>query len=239
MDAVLRVKALTKSYKEHQVLRGVDMELPRGSIYGLVGRNGAGKTTLIRLICGLQRPDGGCYELFGEKNDSRGIVPVRRKTGAVVEVPSIYQELSAEDNLRAQYKVLGRKEIETIPALLALVDLEGTGKKKAKDFSLGMRQRLGIAMALAGEPEFLILDEPTNGLDPQGIIEVRELLRTLNREKGITLLISSHLLSELSRLATHYGFLEDGKILRQVTADKVGEDLESYYMDVVGGGKHE
>lgn len=157
----------------------------------------------------------------------------------MVEVPSLYRELSAEDNLKAQYKLLGRKDLETVPELLRQVDLEGTGKKKVKDFSLGMKQRLGIAMALAGEPEFLILDEPTNGLDPQGIIEVRELLRALNREKGITLLISSHLLSELSRLATHYGFLEDGKILRQVTADKVGEDLESYYMDVVGDGKHE
>lgn len=239
MDAVLRVRELTKSFKGHQVLRGVNMEIPKGSIYGLVGRNGAGKTTLIRLICGLQKPDGGEYGLFGEKNESQAIVKVRRRTGAVVEAPSLYQELSAEDNLKVQYKLLGRTDLETIPEILRQVDLEGTGKKKVKDFSLGMKQRLGIAIALAGEPEFLILDEPTNGLDPQGIIEVRELLRALNQERGITLLISSHLLSELSRLATHYGFLEDGKILRQVPADKVGEDLESYYMDVVGGGKHE
>lgn len=239
MDAVLRVRELTKSFKGHQVLRGVNMGIPKGSIYGLVGRNGAGKTTLIRLICGLQKPDVGEYDLFGEKNESQAIVKVRRRTGAVVEAPSLYQELSAEDNLKMQYKVLGRKDLETIPELLRQVELEGTGKKKVKDFSLGMKQRLGIAIALAGEPEFLILDEPTNGLDPQGIIEVRELLRALNQERGITLLISSHLLSELSRLATHYGFLEDGKILRQVTADEVGEDLESYYMGIVGGGKHE
>lgn len=239
MDAVLRVRELTKSFKGHQVLRGVSMEIPKGSIYGLVGRNGAGKTTLIRLICGLQKPDRGEYDLFGEKNESQAIVKVRRRTGVVVEAPSLYQELSAEDNLKVQYKLLGRKDLETIPEILRQVDLEGTGKKKVKDFSLGMKQRLGIAIALAGEPEFLILDEPTNGLDPQGIIEVRELLRALNQERGITLLISSHLLSELSRLATHYGFLEDGKILRQVTADEVGEDLESYYMGIVGGGKHE
>ena len=156
-----------------------------------------------------------------------------------MEAPSLYQELTAEENLKVQYKVLGRKDFESISKLLKQVDLEGIGKKKVKDFSLGMRQRLGIAIALAGEPEFLILDEPTNGLDPQGIIEMRELLKKLNQEEGITLLISSHLLSELSRLATHYGFLENGRILRQVTADTVGEDLESYYMDVVGGGKHE
>ncbi|MBO5035271.1 MAG: ATP-binding cassette domain-containing protein, partial [Oscillospiraceae bacterium] len=160
MDAVLRVRELTKSFKGHQVLRGVSMEIPKGSIYGLVGRNGAGKTTLIRLICGLQKPDGGEYDLFGEKNESQAIVEVRRRTGAVVEVPSLYQELSAEDNLKAQYKLLGRKDLETVPELLRQVDLEGTGKKKVKDFSLGMKQRLGIAIALAGEPEFLILDEP-------------------------------------------------------------------------------
>ncbi len=239
MDAVLRVNGLTKRYKDHSVLKGVTMEISRGSIYGLVGCNGAGKTTLIRLICGLQRPDGGSYELFGENNDGPKIILARRGVGAVVEAPSLYQELTAEENLKVQYKVLGRKDFESISKLLKQVDLEGTGKKKVKDFSLGMRQRLGIAIALAGEPEFLILDEPTNGLDPQGMIEMREFLKKLNQEEGITLLISSHLLSELSRLATHYGFLENGRILRQVTADIVGEDLESYYMDVVGGGKHE
>ena len=238
MEAVLRIEALTKSYKDHPVLKGVDMEIPKGAIYGLVGRNGAGKTTLIRLICGLQRPDGGSCELFGVKQEGRERAGLWRKLGAVVEAPALYQELTAEENLTVQYKALGRGDFDSIPALLRTVDLEGTGKKKVKDFSLGMRQRLGIALAMAGEPEFLILDEPTNGLDPQGIIEMRELLQKLNREKGITLLISSHLLSELSRLATHYGFLEDGRIVRQVAAGEVGEDLEGYYMDVVGGGRH-
>lgn len=237
MDAVLRTEALTKSYKGHPVLKGVDMEIPEGAIYGLVGRNGAGKTTLIRLICGLQRPTSGSYTLWGVPGDSDKAPRARRRMGAVVETPALYQELTAEENLTAQYKVLGRRDFESIPALLRTVDLEGTGKKKVRDFSLGMRQRLGIALALAGEPEFLILDEPTNGLDPQGIIEMRELLGALNREKGITLLISSHLLSELSRLATHYGFLEDGRIVRQVAAGEVGENLEGYYMDVVGGGQ--
>lgn len=239
MDAVLRVSGLRKSYKAHEVLRGVDMEIPKGAIYGLVGRNGAGKTTLIRLICGLQRPDGGEYALFGESCDSPQTVAVRKKVGAVVETPSLYQELTAEENLKTQYKVLGRKDLDSISPLLKLVDLEGTGKKKVRDFSLGMKQRLGIAVALAGEPDFLILDEPTNGLDPQGIIEMRELIKGLNRDKGITFLISSHLLSELSRLATHYGFLEGGKIVRQVSADEVGEDLEGYYMNLVGGGAHD
>lgn len=239
MDAVLSTKALTKSYKAHEVLKGVDMEILQGTIYGLVGRNGAGKTTLIRLISGLQRPDGGEYRLYGVKNDSPEILAIRRRMNAVVEAPALYQDMTGEENLKVQYQMLGRKDFETIPKALKLVELENTGKKKVRDYSLGMKQRLGITMALAGNPEFLILDEPTNGLDPQGIIEVRELVKKLNREREITFLISSHLLSELSRLATHYGFLEDGKIVRQVSAAEVGDDLERYYMDIVGGGKHE
>ena len=241
MDAVLRVRGLRKSYKAHEVLRGVDMEIPKGAIYGLVGRNGAGKTTLIRLICGLQKPDGGEYSLFEEKNDSPGIVAVRRRVGAVVETPSIYQDLTAKENLHQQYLVLGRRDFGTIPALLALVDLADTGKKKVKDFSLGMKQRLGIAVALAGEPEFLVLDEPTNGLDPQGIIEMRELLIKLNRERNITVLISSHILDELSRLATHYGFLDKGRMVKEIFAEELPaeEHLEDYFMDLIGGGRHD
>lgn len=181
----------------------------------------AGKTTLIRLICGLQKPTSGEYTIYGEKYTSPNILKVRRRMGAVVETPSIYQDLTAEDNLREQYVVLGRPSYDGIKGLLELVGLSDTGKKKVKNFSLGMRQRLGIAIALAGNPDFLVLDEPINGLDPQGIIEIRELILKLNREYRITVLISSHILDELSRLATHYGFIDSGRIVKEITAKEL------------------
>lgn len=222
MDYVLTTNALSKSYGQFKALDGLSMKIPRGSIYGLVGKNGAGKTTLIRLICGLQHPSGGSYTLFGQST-SGGIERSRRRMGAVVETPSIYTDMTAEDNLKIQYRVLGLPSFDGIPELLKLVGLEDTGKKKAGKFSLGMRQRLGIAVALAGNPDFLVLDEPVNGLDPQGIIEVRELLLKLNRERQITVLISSHILDELSRLATHYGVIDSGHMVREISA----EDLEA------------
>lgn len=223
MEYVLETKGLQKKYGSLTVLNNVNMHIPRGAIYGFVGKNGAGKTTLIRLICGLQFPTSGEYTLLGISNVSNEIMKSRKRMGAVVETPSVYLEMSAEDNLKEQYRILGLPSFETIPELLQLVRLEGTGKKKAKNFSLGMRQRLGIAVALAGNPDFLVLDEPANGLDPEGIIEMRELILKLNREKGITVLISSHILDELSRLATHYGFIDHGSILREISA----EDLEA------------
>ena len=241
MDYILTASSLWKSYKGFHALSGLNMRVPRGAVYGLVGRNGAGKTTLIRLICGLQAPTSGNYTLFGLDSQSREIQKARRRMGAVVETPSIYQDLTAEENLRQQYMVLGRRDFETISALLELVDLAGTGRKKVKNFSLGMKQRLGIAVALAGDPDFLVLDEPVNGLDPQGIIEMRRLILKLNREKGITVLISSHILDELSRLATHYGFVDKGKMVREITAGELPaqEHLEDYFMDLIGGGQHD
>lgn len=235
MDYVLTAERLTKKYKGTKALDQLSIHIPRGAIYGLVGRNGAGKTTLIRLICGLQAPTAGSYTLYGVDSRQREIRRGRERMGAVVESPSIYLDMTAEENLKEQCRVLGKPTETNILDLLRLVGLEETGKKRAKDFSLGMRQRLGIAVALAGKPDFLILDEPVNGLDPQGIIEMRELIHALNRERGITILISSHILDELSRLATHYGFIEGGRMLREVDADSVGENLERYYMDLMGG----
>ncbi|MCM1025641.1 MAG: ATP-binding cassette domain-containing protein [Roseburia sp.] len=221
MEYVLTTAALRKKYGNFTALKDVTMHVPKGAIYGFVGKNGAGKTTLIRLVCGLQTPTSGEYTLFGIPSGRREIGKSRRRMGAVVETPSIYLDLTAEENLREQYRILGLPSFDTIPGLLRLVGLADTGKKKAKNFSLGMRQRLGIAVALSGSPDFLILDEPANGLDPQGIIEMRELLLTLNREQGITLLISSHILDELSRLATHYGFIDNGSILREISAKEL------------------
>ena len=221
MEYILCTNGLTKQYRKFKALNNLNMHVPKGAIYGFVGKNGAGKTTLIRLICGLQEPTNGEYSLYGRKNTDGGISKARRRMGAVVETPSIYLDLTAEENLREQYLVLGMPSFEGIQELLKLVGLQDAGKKKAKNFSLGMKQRLGIAIALAGDPDFLILDEPVNGLDPQGIIEIRELILKLNRERQITFLISSHILDELSRLATHYGFIDQGQIVREISAEEL------------------
>lgn len=221
MDYVLSTDNLVKSYGQARALSGLSMHVPKGAIYGIVGRNGAGKTTLIRLICGLQRPTSGTYSIYGREFTSRDIRLSRRRMGAVVETPSIYLDMSARENLRQQYRVLGLPSFEGIDELLALVGLADTGKKKARNFSLGMKQRLGIAVALCGGPDFLILDEPVNGLDPEGIIEMRELILRLNRERQITVLISSHILDELSRLATHYGFIDGGRMVKEMSAGEL------------------
>ena len=170
MKNVLTTDALCKSYDSFKALSGLTMRVPRGSIYGLVGRNGAGKTTLIRIICGLQNPDSGEYCIYGEKNKSKSIMFSRRRMGAVVETPSVYGDMTAYQNLMYQAKILGLPSYDGLNEILELVNLADTGKKTAKNFSLGMRQRLGIAVALVGSPDFLVLDEPINGLDPQGII---------------------------------------------------------------------
>ena len=223
MEYVLTTEGLTKQYRNFKALGGLSMHVEKGAIYGFVGRNGAGKTTLIRLICGLQTPTSGTYTLYGKKNTEGNMARERRRMGAVVETPSIYGSMTAEENLKQQYRVLGRPSFDGIRELLELVGLADTGKKKVKNFSLGMKQRLGIAVALSGDPDFLVLDEPVNGLDPQGIIEIRELILKLNREKKITFLISSHILDELSRLATHYGFIDRGHMVREVSAKELEE----------------
>ena len=221
MDYVLTTEALCKYYKHFKALNGLTMHVPKGAIYGIVGKNGAGKTTLIRLLCGLQEPTKGSFCLYGVQNNHKGIQRARRRIGAVVETPSIYLNMTAEENIKEQYRVLGLPSFEGIKELLDLVGIGDTGKKKAKNFSLGMRQRLGIAIALCGDPDFLVLDEPVNGLDPQGIIEMRELILKLNRERQITVLISSHILDELSRLATHYGFIDNGQIVKEISAPEL------------------
>lgn len=223
MEYVLATQALSKHYGHFKALDNLTMKVPKGAIYGFIGKNGAGKTTLIRLICGLQAPTSGEYTLYGRKSGDGHLHDSRRRMGAVVETPSIYLNMSAIDNLRHQYIILGKPSFEGIDELLNLVGLAHAGRKKAKNFSLGMRQRLGIAIALAGDPDFLVLDEPVNGLDPQGIIEIRELILKLNREHQMTFLISSHILDELSKLATHYGFIDKGHIVREISA----EDLEA------------
>ena len=222
MDFVLETKDLEKTYGQHKVLQKVNMKVPKSSIYGLVGKNGAGKTTLMRVVSGLQKKSGGSYFLFGKGDEDRNIYRVRSRVGAIIEAPALFLDLSAEENLKMQYTILGLPSFSSIKETLCLVGLENTGRKKAGAFSLGMKERLGIAMALTGSPDLLFLDEPTNGLDPEAIVEMRELILRLNREKDITVLISSHILDELSRMATHYGFLDSGVMVKEISR----EDME-------------
>jgi len=227
MDYVLQTFGLSKKYKKQLAVNEADMTISRGDIYGFVGENGSGKTTIIRLITGLIFPNSGSFKLFGIDNNSKDIEVARRKVGAVVENPSIYLNMSGYDNLKMQCMLLGLPTDERIAKTLNEVGLGEllNDKKHVGNYSLGMRQRLGIAMALIGEPEFLILDEPMNGLDPAGIVEVRELILKLNRERNITFLISSHILSELSLVATKYGIISKGHIIKEVTATQLQEEM--------------
>ena len=230
MEIILETNNLVKKYKDFKALNHTNIHIEKGSIYGLIGKNGAGKTTLIRVICGLQEPTSGSYTIYGVKNSCPEIANARKRIGSIIETPSIYGEMSAKDNLMVQFKLVGMSNLDDIDSLLKLVGLEKTGKKKAKHFSLGMKQRLGIAIALANNPDFLILDEPINGLDPQGIIEIRELILKLNKEKRITILISSHYLDELSKIATHYGFLDNGYIIKEISSRELSQKLEHKFI---------
>ena len=225
MAYVLETCHLSKRYKKQWALKDVNIHISKGEIYGFVGENGSGKTTVIRLVTGLISPTEGGVTLFGVRSDDPAIFEQRKKVGAIVETPSIYLNMSAAENLRLQSSILGitegaEEKIKNVLCEVGLLPLYEE-KKKAGNFSLGMRQRLGIAMALLGEPELIILDEPMNGLDPAGIVEIRELILKLNRTKEITFLISSHILSELSLVATKYGIISKGKLLTEITAEEL------------------
>jgi ABC-2 type transport system ATP-binding protein len=225
---ILTTNALSKTYRKTKALDAINLTIHQGDIYGFIGKNGAGKTTLIRVIAGIAEPTSGSFNLFGEST-IKNIVKARKDMAAVVESPALHLNLSAYDNLKLQCILLGIQDNHdaVIRDVLTQVDLEKLlieRKKKAKNFSLGMRQRLGIAMALISKPKFLILDEPNNGLDPEGIRDLRQLLLRLNQEQGLTMLISSHMLTELSKLATRYGFIDRGKLLREITAAELQKE---------------
>lgn len=224
---VFETRHLVKKYGNHIVLNDVNIAIPQGAIYGLIGENGAGKTTLIRLLCGLAAPTQGEIYLFGE-NNPRKQINQRKRMGCLVESPALFPDMSAAQNLEVQRLQRGIPGKKCIAQTLALVGIENTGNKKAKDFSLGMRQRLALAIALLSDPEFLVLDEPVNGLDPVGIVELRELLIRLNQERNMTILISSHILSEMYQLATCYGILHKGKLLEQFTSKELNEKCKKY-----------
>lgn len=226
-EIVFQAKDLCKEYNGNKALDNMNIEIRKGEIYGFIGENGAGKTTTIRMLTGLAKPTSGSMELFGKSNH-KDLQQVRRNIGCIIESPAIYPDMTAVQNLEVQRIQRGIKDKKCIQEVLEIVDLTNTGKRKSKDFSLGMRQRLGLAIALLGEPEFLILDEPTNGLDPMGIVEMRNLLKRLNQEKNKTILISSHILSELHQMATCFGIIHKGKMMEQLTAAELDEKCKKH-----------
>ena len=217
MEYVLQTHDLTKIFGRHTAVNHVNMNIEKGEIYGFIGRNGAGKTTLMRMVLSLAFPSSGSIELFGEKD----IKKVGNRIGSLIEAPGLYKNCTARENLE-RFSILYGSDRKKVTEILEFVGLAQTGSKPAGKFSLGMRQRLGIAIAMLNDPELMILDEPVNGLDPEGMKEVRSLIQKLNRERGITVLISSHLLEELSKLVTRYGIINNGQLLEEISAD----DLE-------------
>lgn len=222
-ETVLKATGITKKYGAAKALDKVSIEIKRGMIYGLIGENGAGKSTFMRTIMGLISIDEGSIELFGTTD----LQAARRRMGQSIETPALYPELTARDNLRIQAANGGVSDRE-IEDLLKMMRLENTWKKKAKNFSLGMRQRLAIANALITNPEFLILDEPTNGMDPAGMAEMREIIQRLVKERGITVLLSSHLLDELSQIATHYGILHEGHLIKELSKEELAQESRQF-----------
>ena len=221
---IVETNGLTKIYGGKAAVDNVNMHIEEGTIYGFVGENGSGKTTIMRLLTGLAEPNKGEFSLFGINCKDKKIYSCRKQMSAIVETISLVPTMTAIDNMIFQEMYLGIKLTnDERMALLEKVDLGEVGKKRVKNFSLGMRQRLGIALALLNKPKLLLLDEPMNGLDPQGIVELRDLLVSLNKNDGITILISSHILSELEKIATHYGFITHGKLIEEITVEELHE----------------
>lgn len=219
---LIETKDLCKKYGQNLVIDNVNMHVPEKAIYGFVGENGSGKTTIMRLLCGLAEVTSGEYSLFGVSSKSKDIHKQRKNISAIVETPSLVPHLTALQNMQYQELYEGIKLTpEERMALLKKVHLDQVGNKKVRNYSLGMRQRLAIALALMNKPKLMFLDEPMNGLDPEGIAELRDLLIELNQKDGITVLISSHILSELEKIATHYGFISHGKILEELTTEEL------------------
>ncbi len=218
-EILLKTRNLTKQFGRHKAVDSVDMHIKKGAIYGFIGRNGAGKTTCLKMIAGLSRPTYGEIEMFGYKG--KDLQKVRSRVGCLIEEPGLFGKMTAYENLNIKCKLFGIKKAGYIENILRTIGLEGVGKKKTRNFSLGMKQRLGIGLALVGEPDLLILDEPINGLDPQGIAEVRDTIQRLQREKNMTICISSHILEELSKIATDYGIIHNGSLLQEITRDEL------------------
>lgn len=219
MEYLLSTDCLTKKFKRQTAIDNISLHIRQGEIYGLIGKNGAGKTTFLKMISGLSKPASGDITFFGYHGAERNKVISR--IGVLIEAPGLYPDMSAYDNLKLKCICVGLHRPGYIENILSIVGLENVGKKKVGHFSLGMKQRLGIGMALVGEPDVLVLDEPINGLDPEGIAEVRETLLRLNKEKGLTIIISSHILEELSKIATNYAIIDKGQLVKELSREEL------------------
>ncbi len=224
--AVIQTMGLSKRYKDRWAVDHLDLRVEQGDIYGFIGQNGAGKSTTLKLLCGLARPTQGEALIFGKPvRDS----VARRRVGALIEQPGLYPDLSGRENLRLYAALLGLDSpARQVEEILKTVGLSPGEKKPVRHYSMGMKQRLGVALALLGGPDLLLLDEPINGLDPEGIREMRELLLRLNRERGLTILVSSHILGELSKIATRYGIIQEGRMVEQITAGELEQKCTDY-----------
>ena len=218
-EILLQTKALTKQYGHQKAVDNVDIHIKKGAIYGFIGRNGAGKTTCMRMIGGLAKPTSGEISMFGYAG--KDLSKVRSRVGCLIEAPGVYPNMTAKENIEMKCRLFGISKKGYAEGILDRVGLLNVGKKKTKNFSLGMKQRLGIGMALVGEPDLLVLDEPINGLDPQGIVEVRETIQKLAKERGMTICISSHILEELSKIATDYGIIHNGCLVQELTREEL------------------
>ncbi len=231
-EIVLKTYNISKKYGNQVSNDKISITIKKGEIYGLIGKNGAGKTTLFRIITGLSHKSSGNLEIFG-KSEEKDLNTARTMIGSLIESPAFYKNMTARENLEVSRLVRNIAGKECIDEVLELVGLSDTNKKKVKNFSLGMRQRLGIANALLGNPKLLILDEPINGLDPMGIVEIRELLKKINKDKDVTILISSHILGELSELATNYGIINNGRLVEEISVKELKEKCRQYIEVIV------
>lgn len=221
MEYILETRGLTKIYGKKHAVNNLNLRINKGDIYGFIGRNGAGKSTALKMICNLAKPTQG--EVLFQGRSRKEMNDLKGRIGCLIETPGLLPNMTAYENLRAKCIYMGIKDKDYIGRLLEIVNLMDTGNKSVKNFSLGMKQRLAIALALVGDPDILLLDEPINGLDPQGIAEMRELILKLNREHNITLMVSSHILEELSKVATRYGIIHNGELIKELSHDELME----------------
>ena len=228
MEYILTTDNLTKTYGAKRAADSVSLHIKKGDVYGLIGRNGAGKTTILKMICGLSTPTSGSVTFAGKTGAE--LSGEMKKIGSLIESPGLFPKMSAYQNVKIKCILYGKNDKEYINSLLTQVGLENVGKKPAQSFSLGMKQRLGIALALVGEPEFIVLDEPINGLDPQGIAEMREIIHNLSKERGMTVIVSSHILDELSKVADAFGIINDGKLIDEFTSEELDYRCNKYVL---------